>query len=168
MHANPSSLKMLHSVCHAALWFVILLGVRTHQFSLYEKDNLSSFYKCRMEHWYIFLYEAILHKLPPDLCSLLTPKPVSICMWTNNVLHSWNPYCLWWKCFATCAWDTVTPIFDYLITVEDYKNRRTFCLLNASVLLLNTGKITVWCNLLFVLFLSETLLNTHVLAWRPM
>lgn len=31
-----------------------------------------------MEHWYICLYKAILHEMPPDLFYLLTPKAVSI------------------------------------------------------------------------------------------
>ena len=167
MHANPSSSKMLHSVCHAALWFVILLGVHTHQFSLYEKENLYSFYKCRMEHWYIFLYEAILHKLPPDLCSPLIAKPVSICMLTNNVQHSWNPHCLWWKCFATCVRDTVTPVSHCLISVEDYKNRRTSVhwMHLSCYWTLAKSLSDVICSLFF---LSETLWNAAVLARRPM
>ena len=33
-----------------------------------------SLHNHRLDHWYIFLFKAILCKLPPYLCSLLTPK----------------------------------------------------------------------------------------------
>ena len=74
MHANQSSLKMLDSVYHAALRFVTNSSFRTHHCSLYESVGWPSLHNRRLEHWYIFLFKAILCKLPPYLCSLLTPK----------------------------------------------------------------------------------------------
>ncbi len=74
MHANQSSLKMLDSVYHASLRFVTKSSFRTHHCSLYESVGWLSLHNRRLEHWYIFLFNAILYKLPSYLCSLLTLK----------------------------------------------------------------------------------------------
>ncbi len=73
MHANQSSLKMLDSVYHASLRFVTKSSFRTHHCSLYESVGWLSLHNRRLEHWHIFLFKAILYKLP-YLCSLLTLK----------------------------------------------------------------------------------------------
>lgn len=54
MHLQSSSLKMLDSVHHAVLRFVLDAGFCKHHCSLYEKAGLSSLYSQRMD-WYIFL-----------------------------------------------------------------------------------------------------------------
>lgn len=74
MHAKKSSLKMLDSVYHAALRFVTNSSFRTHHCNLYESVGWPSLHNRRLEHWYVFLYKAIMYKLPSYLCSLLIPK----------------------------------------------------------------------------------------------
>ncbi len=71
---SPSSLKMLDSVYHASLRFVTKSSFRTHHCSLYESVGWLSLHNRRLEHWYIYLFKAILYKLPSYLCSLLTLK----------------------------------------------------------------------------------------------
>lgn len=46
---------------------------------------------CHLEHWYIFLYKAILNDLPLYLCSLLIPEVVTIssCSLQSNTDSLW-------------------------------------------------------------------------------
>ncbi len=62
MHANQSSLKILDSVYHASLRFVTKSSFHTHHCSLYESVGWLSLHNRRLEHWYIFLFKAILYK----------------------------------------------------------------------------------------------------------
>ena len=132
MHANSSSLKMLDSVYHAALRFVSNSGFRTHHCKLYEKVGLSSLYTRRMEHWYMFLYKAILHDLPPYLCSLMVPKTNSARITRSSSLIMYNvPRTR--TTFGESAFKSFAPSslcklqehlkLESLITLNNYKSR---------------------------------------------
>ena len=132
MHANSSSLKMLDSVYHAALRFVSNSGFRTHHCKLYVKVGLSSLYTRRMEHWYMFLYKAILHDLPPYLCSLMVPKTNSARITRSSSLIMYNvPRTRTtfgesaFKYFAPSSWCKLQEHLklESLITLNNYKSR---------------------------------------------
>ena len=133
MHANLSSLKMLDSVYHAALRFVTDLGFRTHHCSLYESVGWPSLYNRRWEHWYCFLYKAVLCDLPPYLCSLLVPKVnTRSCRLRHDRLKMYTiPRTRTvfgesaFKAFAPSSWYKLQSHLnlDYLPSMEDFKAR---------------------------------------------
>ncbi len=88
MHANQSSLKMLDSVYHAALRFVTNSSFRTHHFSLYGSVGWLCVHNRGLEHWYIFLFKAILFTLPPYLCSLMTIETQRLVMSMRSRLQT--------------------------------------------------------------------------------
>ena len=74
MHSAPSSLKPLDAVYHSALRFITGDGFLTHHCRLYEKVGWPSLAIRREQHCTIFIYKALLKKLPNYLNSLLEPK----------------------------------------------------------------------------------------------
>lgn len=132
MHANLSSLKMLDSVYHAALRFVTDSGFRTHHCSLYESVGWPSLHSRRLEHWYIFLYKAILGDLPSYLCSLLIPKVARRCNLQSDgqIMYVVPPTRTVFgesafKVFAPSSWCELQRHFkmDYLPCMEHFKSR---------------------------------------------
>lgn len=71
MHSASSSLKLLDTVYHAALRFITGHGVRTHHCSLYLKVGWSLLAMRRKQHCCLFIYKALLGKLPGHIASLL-------------------------------------------------------------------------------------------------
>ncbi len=70
-HAASSILTSLDSVYHASLCLITNAKSRTHHCILYEMVGWTSLAICRKQHWYIFIYKAMLGKLPAYLCTLL-------------------------------------------------------------------------------------------------
>ncbi len=71
MHAASSVLTSLDSVYHASLHFITNAKSCTHHCILYEMVGWTSLDISRKQHWYIFIYKAMLGKLPTYLCTLL-------------------------------------------------------------------------------------------------
>jgi len=71
MHAASSTLHLLDSVYHCVLRFITNSGYRTHHCMLYELVGWTSLNLCRQLYLHIFLYKAMLGKLPAYLCNLL-------------------------------------------------------------------------------------------------
>lgn len=67
MHASFQSLKLLDTVYHGALRFITNFRALTHHCSLYERVGWSALSTCRLNHWHILIYKAILGLLPPYL-----------------------------------------------------------------------------------------------------
>lgn len=65
MNASITSLKLLDTVYHGALRFITNFRALTHQCSLYDRVGWSALSTRRLNHWYIFIYKAILGLLPP-------------------------------------------------------------------------------------------------------
>ena len=72
--AAPSTLKSLDSVYHSALRFITGDSYSTHHCILYDKVGWSPLAVRRDQHWYLFVFKAIIGKLPPYLASLLVWK----------------------------------------------------------------------------------------------
>lgn len=70
MHAASSILCKLDSAYHASLRFITKAKSLTHHCTLYQLVGWTSLSLRRQQHWYIFIYKAILGKLPPYLCRL--------------------------------------------------------------------------------------------------
>uniref|UniRef100_A0A0E9XSQ5 Uncharacterized protein n=1 Tax=Anguilla anguilla TaxID=7936 RepID=A0A0E9XSQ5_ANGAN len=71
MHASSSLLKKLDVVYHAALRFVTCASVHTHHCNLYEMVQWTSLYSRRKTHMLIFIFKALLGKLPQYISGLL-------------------------------------------------------------------------------------------------
>ena len=64
MNAPAHCLERLDAAYHSALRFVTNCKVLTHHCTLYAKAGLPSLTGRRLSHWYIFIYKAMLGKLP--------------------------------------------------------------------------------------------------------
>ncbi len=62
--ACPSTLALLDPLYHAALRNISNSGYRTHHCTLYSLVGWPSIAMRRLQHWYLFLYRAILCRLP--------------------------------------------------------------------------------------------------------
>ena len=74
MHSAPSSLKPLHAVYHASLRFITGNSFRTHHCNLYLKVGWSSLAMRRKQHCCLFIYKALLGKLPGYISNLLNSR----------------------------------------------------------------------------------------------
>ncbi len=72
MHASSQSLHALDSVYHGALRFITGFKVLTHHCDLYERVGWPSLSMRRLQHWYIFIYKAILGLLPSYLLTYIS------------------------------------------------------------------------------------------------
>ena len=70
-HASSTTLKPLDSAYHSALRFITGDKYDTHHCLLYDKVGWPSLTLRRSYHWYLFIYKAIIGKLPPYISSLL-------------------------------------------------------------------------------------------------
>ena len=73
-HAAPSTLNQLNPVYHSALRFITNDNFYTHHCTLYQKVGWSSLQSRRNIHLMLFIYKALLCKLPNYLTSLLSFK----------------------------------------------------------------------------------------------
>ena len=86
MHASPSTLKPLDTVYHAAIRFITGDGFMTHHCQLYQNAGWTSLALRREQHCLLFIYKALLHKLPVYLTNLLTFKSFSYATRAHNAL----------------------------------------------------------------------------------
>ena len=86
MHAASSILQTLDTVYHGALRFILNVKSRTHHCCLYEMAGLSSLALRRWIHWHIFIYKAIISKLPIYLTNLLTRNNSTYNLRSNDSL----------------------------------------------------------------------------------
>ena len=132
MHANSSSLKNLDSVYHAALRFITDSAFRTPRIILYERVGWPSLESRRLEHWYSFLYKAILGDMPLYLSSLLTLKvtcrrnlrsdgQIMYVIPRTRTVFGENAF----KVFAPSSWKKLQDYFklDYLPSMEEFRYR---------------------------------------------
>lgn len=70
-NAAPSTLKSLDSVYHSALRFITGDKYDTHHCILYDKVGWPSLADRRNTHWYMFIFKAIIGKLPSYITMLL-------------------------------------------------------------------------------------------------
>ena len=74
MHAPATVLKKLDSIYHTAIRFITDARFLTHHCALYQLVGWSSLYCRRQFHFLIFMYKALIGKLPLYLGSLLSFK----------------------------------------------------------------------------------------------
>lgn len=87
MHATSSILRSLDSVYHASLHFITNAKSLTHHCILYYLVGWMSLTIHRQQHWYIFIYKAILGKPPAYLCTLLCVSCGSHQLRSSRWLH---------------------------------------------------------------------------------
>ena len=117
MYAAPSALKLLDSVYHSAIRFVTGDAFRTHHCNLYKNVGWSPLADRRAKHCILFVYKALVGKLPNYLMSLLKLK--SICHNTRSQslisleipLTKTNIGKIAFKFFASHKWNTVQVFF---------------------------------------------------------
>ena len=113
MYAAPSTLKLLDSVYHSAIRFVTGDAFRTHHCNLYKNVGWSPLADRREKHCLLFVYKALVGKLPNYLMSLLKLK--SICHNTRSQslisleipLTKTNIGKIAFKFFASHKWNTI-------------------------------------------------------------
>ena len=71
MHATASILKSLDATYHCALRFITGASYRTHHCVLYQNVGWTSLSVRREQHALVFVYKALLNKLPSYLSSLI-------------------------------------------------------------------------------------------------
>lgn len=73
-----TTLQPLDAIYHSALCFVTVDSFDTHQYILYQKVGLTLLKTRRSLHYFIFVYNALLHKLPSYLTFLLKYRQYNI------------------------------------------------------------------------------------------
>lgn len=79
-NATISSLSMLDSIYHSAIRFSTGSAYNTHHCILYDTIGWPSLTERRFRHWILFIYKAILGKLPSYISSLLN--------WHSSMHHT--------------------------------------------------------------------------------
>ena len=72
MHASASVLKPLNTIYHSALRFITGVGFWTHHCTLYHTVGWFLLDLWRKQHYILFIYKALLAKLPQCVSSLLS------------------------------------------------------------------------------------------------
>lgn len=85
-HAASSTLHQLNPVYHSALRFITNDNFHTHHCSLYQKVGWTSLQLRRNIHLMLFIYKALLLKLPNYLTSLLSFKSSNYRTRSSNYL----------------------------------------------------------------------------------
>ena len=80
MHGSASVVKKLDALYHAALRFVTNENFCTHHCLLYISVGWDSLTFRRARHWLIFVYQAVLQKLPNYLNSTI--------QWSNSIYQT--------------------------------------------------------------------------------
>jgi len=120
MNAPAHYLIKLDATYHSALRFVTNLKALTHHCTLYARASLPSLTVRRLSHWYMFIYKAMLGKLPPYICSLISQ---SYCLRSQDVFLLHVPCartilgtktCI---CAAPLAWNTLQNILKIKMLV---------------------------------------------------
>lgn len=70
-HAASSTLKPLDSVYHSALGFIAGVGYNCQHCLLHDMVGWSSLEKRWNNHWFLFIFKALLGKLPPYIYTML-------------------------------------------------------------------------------------------------
>ena len=87
MNAPAHYLIKLDAAYHSALRFVTNCKALTHHCTLYARAGLPSLTVRRLSHWYMFIYKAMLDKLPSYICSLITRRiESSYCLRSHYVV----------------------------------------------------------------------------------
>ncbi len=92
--AVSSILCSLSSVYHASLHFITNAKALTHHCILYDWVGWTSLTTCRQQHWYIFIYKAIVGKLPVHLCTLLCVSSAGYQLCSSKWLLFYVPWVL--------------------------------------------------------------------------
>lgn len=72
MHASANTLKPLDAIYHCALRFIMGDSYKTHHCILYQPVGWASLSVRREQHALLFIYKALLLKLPPYISSLIS------------------------------------------------------------------------------------------------
>ena len=118
-NASNTTLKALDSVYHSALRFITGDSYMTHHCILYNKVGWPSLATRRDQHWFIFVYKAIIGSSPPYLNSLLKWKTGSYNTRSQAYLMLETPHAYTqfgktaFKCCAPHTWNTLQASLKY-------------------------------------------------------
>lgn len=129
-HASNSTLRPLDAIYHNVLRFITGDGFRTHHCTLYDSVGWYSLNYRRKQHSILFIYKALIAKLPLYLTRLLSIKNLSHYTrsqdWItleapktrtnlgNTAFSTYAPY-IWNKCQDTLK-------LDCFVSIESFKN----------------------------------------------
>lgn len=130
MNASITSLKLLDTVYHGALRFITNFRALTHHCSLYDRVGWSALSTRRLNHWYIFIYKAILGLLPPYLQSYIEKKSTGrYCLRSEDLLLLSVPQVRTelgkgaFKYAAPCTWNQLQNVLNLKepVSLVDFK-----------------------------------------------
>ena len=122
-NASATTLKTLDSVYHSALRFITGDTYNTHHCILYNKVGWPSLAIRRDQHWFLFVYKAIIGRSAPYLKSLLQWRTSSYQTCSQDSLMLETPLASFefgksaFKCCASDTWNTLQGSLKYNILV---------------------------------------------------
>lgn len=134
MHASANTLKPLDAIYHCALRFITGDSYKTHHCILYQHVGWASLSVRREQHALLFIYKALLLKLPPYISSLISTRYTNFKtrsqMWITletpavstelgrTAFSSFAPY-LWNKLQIQLKLDTLVSLAHFKNVMED-------------------------------------------------
>ena len=118
-NASATSLKTLDAVYHSALRFITGDTYDTHRCILYNKIGWPSLATRRDQHWFIFIFKALIGRLPPYLNSMLQWKATGYHTRSQNYLMLEVPHASTelgksaFRCCAPHTWNTLQASLKY-------------------------------------------------------
>ena len=132
MNAPANCLVKLDAAYHSALRFLTNCKALTHHCTLYTKAVLPSLTVRRLSHWYIFIYKAMLDKLPSYICSLISLQiESSYCLRSHAVVLLNVPSARTvlgkkaFRCAAPLTWNSLQKCLKLstLVPLHHFKTR---------------------------------------------
>ena len=118
-NASATTLKTLDSVYHSALRFITGDSYSTHHCILYNKVGWPSLATRRDQHWFLFIYKALIGSLPTYLNSLLEWNTIRYSTRSQDYLMLKPPFAYTefgkaaFKCGASHTWNTLQTSLKY-------------------------------------------------------
>ena len=120
-NASATTLKSLDPVYHSALRFITGDSYNTHHCILYNKVGWPSLTTRRDQHWFLFVFKAIIGNLPSYLNSLLKWKSIphhtrsQDCLMLETSHATTNSGKSAFKCSAPHTWNTLQTSLKYKV-----------------------------------------------------
>ena len=118
-NASATTLRGLDSVYHSSLRFITGDSYRTHHCILYNKVGWPSLATRRDQHWFLFIYKALIGSLPTYLNSLLEWNTIRYSTRSQDYLMLKPPFAYTefgkaaFKCGASLTWNTLQTSLKY-------------------------------------------------------
>lgn len=134
MNAPDEYTNKLDAAYHSALRFITNCKALTHRCVLYNRVGWPSLSQRRLGHWYMFIYKALIGKLPSYICSLISQKDIGRYELRSQDVIQLNSPCARiefgkkaFRCAAPSAWTTLQDDLklNEMVSLPSFKARMT-------------------------------------------